>query len=373
LTPLLYRFKIRDSQVRISGSNPSIPDLTDYIRYYNEKISSNKDGSYSEGNSTLDVDCRESFYQNIFQAKSPLISYYITPMGIETEILRARHLADLISIHRPESGKTTLHIEARDVVKELRLTPILESESYDDRGWKHGDLMKELADKAGIEIICSDYSFDPLLPVSENTKNPALQFQKGANIWEAMLKVRSYSGWLLYPNNEGKLVYRPRPTNSDSADWTIDASTAKILNVEYQITDIWRTRFLIGGKAGKDNLIGDYKYQAGDNLVGGGYHKVLENEIGRSRPIVELDMINADWQTIEKVIKNYFDIYTGKNIFFSFEIQDFENYFNMFLYQVINYTDSDISYINGKYLITSLSIIMDKFSCKADVEAQSLF
>ncbi len=249
----------------------------------------------------------------------------------------------------------------------------MESESYDGRGWRHGDLMKELANKGGVNLLWGDYSSDPVLPDSADENSPNWQFHRGTKIWEAMQQIRKYSGWLLYPDNLGNLIYRPRPTANDNEDYTLDANQGFITDVRYRLIDLYRTRVLVWGK-GAEDYEGEYPYKKGDNILGAGYHKGLEKQIGRSRPLIVIDPLLSDWDSIKKMVDALYDYYTADPFYISFQINDFENYGNMWIYQVIQWSDEKMNWngsslVEKKFLITSINPRVDKFTAIATVEA----
>ena len=371
-TPYLYRFKISQAPSRITMTGPA-QELDTDILSYEESVSGSKDGSFMGASASVLVTCSGQFYPNLFGMKSPQVQYNLKLRGQEAEFLRATHIVDIKEAQRPEFGKFALQIESRDITKELEMDPLLESESYDGRKWRHGDLMKELASKGGVGLICGDYSADPILPDSEDTNSPNWQFHRGTKIWEAMQKVREYSGWLLYPDNNGKLIYKPRPSADDSEDYTLDANSDSIRDLTYKLIDLYRTRILVWGKAAEDYK-GEYPYKKGDNLLGAGYHKGLEEQIGRSRPLILIDPLLSDWDSIKKMVDALYDYYTKDPFYISFQINDFENYGDMWIYKIIKWSDSKINWegsplADKKFLITGINPRIDKFTATAMVEA----
>jgi len=372
ITPYLYRFKIHQSPGKITGDSVAQGLDTDILSY-EESISGVKDGSFMSGSASVVVTCAGQFYPNLFMMRSPRVQYNLKLRGQEVEFLRAVHIVDIKEAERPQFGVFNLKLESRDITRELAECPLLESESYDDKGWRHGDLMQALADKGGATLISANYSSDPLLPVSKDIDSPNWQFQRGVKIWEAMSQVRRHSGWLLYPNSEGNLVYKPRPTESDSEDYTIDANAVPVTDVSYKLIDLYRTRILVWGK-GAEDYEGKYPYKKGDNILGAGWHEGLENQIGRSRPLVIIDPLLSDWDSIEKRVGALYDYHTRDPFYISFQINDFENYGDMWIYKIIKWTDSKMNWggiplADKKFLITGVYPRIDKFSAIAMVEA----
>jgi hypothetical protein len=48
-----------------------------------------------------------------------------------------------------------------------------------------------------------------LLPLNAFREQPAYMFQMGTYIWDCMMEIREFSGWYLYPNHFGNIVYGP--------------------------------------------------------------------------------------------------------------------------------------------------------------------
>jgi len=228
--------------------------------------------------------------------------------------------------------------------------------------------MNYLATLGGVTLIASDYSADPLLPASEDVKRANWQFSPGTTIWSAMSTIREYSGWLLYPDNQGRLIYKPFPTADSSADWTINMGDC--LDVQYGITDLAKTRFQILGQAGKDDP--DGKYKKGDGLLSYKTYDSLETLLGESRPLWLYDPALGTPEVAENMLKQLADWYTGLHIFISFQIPDFKAYKEMGLYQVLSASDSLVTDINGKYIITDVDLIADPFQLSGTVRGISL-
>lgn len=380
-TPIFYKASVRDEPQRISMSG-SAQELNTQILLFKQNMSMGKDGVWNGGSITTTVACEELFYPNIFASKSPQVQYYLQMIKQEAEALRDTHYVDYKEVMRPEHGQFLMDIVSRDITKELELTPMLESVDYDAQikanSWKHADLMNALAVRGGVTLVvnASDYANDPLLPYVTDADNAVWQFKRTENIWACMQKVREYSGWMLYPDSQGRLVYKPKPTSATTEDYTWDVNNMAIEDVRYKLIDLYRTRFLVWGKAAADNT-GDYPYKKGDNILGGGYHADLEAQLGRSRALVVLDPGLNDWDSIERMVDALYDYYTRDPFYFSGRLTFPESYPALWVGQVVKLTDSKMEWdgvpiLNKKFMVTSVSMELTGGEGSGTVEMEVL-
>jgi hypothetical protein len=380
VTPIYYKIALRQAPTRISMSG-SAQELATQIIEFKQTLSGSKDGSFSGGNITATVSCEAAFYPNIFMARSPQVAYYLQLIGQSAETLRDTHYIDIKEVSRPENGQFLMDVCSRDITKELELTPMLESTDYDRQiqagSWKHTSLMSALADRAGVTLTATAAAAtDPVMPYVVDDNNAMWQFQRSASLWECMNRVRDYSGWLLYPNSSGALIYKPRPTTATTEDYTWDCNALPITDIRYKLIDLYRTRFLVRGKAGADNT-GAYPYKKGDNILGMGYHAGLETQLGRSRVMVILDQSLNDWDSIERTVDAVYDYYTGDPFYVSFTLNLPETYPALWLYQIIKWSDSTMEWdgsaiANKKFMITSLDFAYTGGEGSCRVEAVAL-
>lgn len=384
ITPYLYSWRIKDAQTRISAAG-GVQTLTGYLVEYNENISGNKDGSFGDWTSVLDITCYPAIaagweggiYQNIFTSRNAQVAINLNPG--DGSVLRATHYVDIATVGRPEHNSINLYVEAQSIVKRLKLTPVSAAESFDDRGWRHGDLMAYLASRGGVTILNSagsplsaaDYSTDPLLPASQEKDRANWQFNPGASLWDAMLMVREYSGWCLYPNNAAQLIYKPFPTTADTADWTLDMED--FMGVRYAVTDLARTRFMVIGQAGADDATLEIK--KGDGILSYKTNSALETLMGESRPLYYLDPALGSVEQTDNMCGKFHDHYTAIHKLAFFEVPNFKAYKTMQLYQVVAISDATVPDVDGKYLIIGLHIFVDPnvlTIMQASVELMSL-
>jgi len=375
VTPYAYNWRIKDPLTRITADG-STQTLTSDVLYYREDITGNKDGSFGDWTSNFKITCYSTYYDTVFTSRNAKMVISLNPGTGATQ--RCTHFADTLTVNREDLGTFELEVAGQSVVKRLKLTPILRAESFDDRSWRHGDLMKYLCynlggvtivNSAGSVLSASDYSSDPLLPISQEKDRANWQFNPGTSIWDAMNTVREYSGWALYPDNSGQIVYKAMPTSAADANWTIAIGDVG-LNVKYTIGDLARTRFMVLGQAGSDDSAGRFK--KGDGLLVYKTNSTLETEMGESRPLWIFDPALSSVAIVNKMCNQLYDYYTSLHKIISFNVTDFKAYKTMQLYQVLSITDSKVPDVDGKYLITGIHISADPSIMSGSIEAISL-
>jgi len=363
---------MKDAQTR-SSVTPSSNTLNSDIVSYQEDITGNKDGSFGDWTSRTIVTMYETYRDTIFTGRNAKMTLNLNPG--DGSVQRAVHYADTLEISRSEPGDLTLDISAQSIVKRLKLTPILRPESFDDRGWRHGDLMSYLATLGGVTLNADTYTSDPLLPASGLADRPNWQFNPGVSIWDAMNTVREYSGWLLYPDNNNELTYKPFPTSASTPDWTIDCQTC--LDLKYTIGDLARTRFMVLGQAGADDSAGRFK--AGDGIMVYKTNSTLETALGESRPLWIFDPALSNLTMVNNTVNKLHDWYSALHKIVSFTIPDFngvdsaaKKYSSMTLNQVVTISDADIADIDGVYMLVGLHLSGNLAMVSANVELISL-
>ena len=380
-SPIFYSCTVSDPAA-ITTAAGSTETLATAILDLKHTVAGSKDGSFGGSTITTTVSCEDTFYSDIFAMKAPLIQYYLQPIGQEAEHLQDTHYVDVKEAQRPEHGQFLMALSSRDVTKELELQPLLEAFVFDSKiqagEWTHVDLMAALAELGGVTLTATSAALtDP--PLTYNTSSqgsPLWQFQRNATCWDAMKRVREYSGWLLYPDRDGTMIYQPRPTTTTTADWTWDANALPIEGISYRLLDLYRTRFLVWGKALGDNT-GAYPYKHGDNILGAGYHERLEQQLGRWRSLVVLDPALADWDSIGRTVDALYDYYTSDPFYLHLTLNAPESYPTLWLYQVIAWSDSKMTWdgaaLSGKkFLITNLDWAYTGGEGSCNVEAVAL-
>lgn len=401
VSPLLYSFRIYQAP-RMATQTTAALQLDTDIRSYREETSGDKDGNFMGSSIRAEVVCKVTdnklTHSRLFRSKAPQVKHYLKLRGKETEVLRALNTLDVKEIGRPSWNRFDLELISQDVTKRLRTMPILVSENYDGRGWKHTDLMKEIGRGAGITIHCAPTTDDKTVPASYHylqasgdKEKPNWQFNRGMMRWDAMQRVREFSGWLLAPYYDfsdsdfnGELYYRPKPTADDSEKYAFNADSDIVSNVRYRSVDMYRTRIMIFGIAAADSsevLAGDYdneawRYKKGDILAGVGMHPKLEKELGRSEPLVWADPTFSDWKAIGVALLRLYNYYTATHVSPVFQINNFEDYQDLHSYDLIKWTDDTKDYqgeklIDEKFLLTSLSVSADKFTSIATVNSMA--
>ena len=397
-TPYLYQFRISAPPARISQS-VSAQALTTDIKSYEENMSGDKDGNFSGSSISAAVICKvidgRLTHTNLFRSKAPEVKHYLKLRGQESEVLRGVHKLAVKEIGRPLWNKFDLNLESQDITKRLREDPILISENFDEKiekeEWTHTDLMEELGKRAGVNIRCADVSADKTVPASYHylqpsgdTEKPNWQFNRGVFYWDAMQRAREFSGWLLYPDNDpsnlGGLYYCPKPTSDSPVKYSLNADNDIVSNVFYRLIDLYRSRFMILGIAAKDSAElegGDYsnkswQYKKGQVLCGQALSPQLEAEIGESRPLIWVDPAFTDWKSIGIAILRLYNYYTIEHFAPVFQINNFEDYQDLHLYDLIQWMDETKDYngsklVDDKFLITSLAVSVDKFTATANV------
>jgi len=401
VTPYLYQFRIFSPPERIS-QDTTAKVLTTDIKTYEENMSGDKDGDFSGSSISASVVCKiqdnQLTHTNIFRSKAPEVRHYLKLRGQESEVLRGVHKLTVKEIGRPLWNKFDLNIESQDITKRLREDPILVSENYDEKivkkKWTHVDLMVELGRKAGINIRCAAITEDTTVPASYHylqpsgdTENPNWQFNRGVFYWDAMQRVREFSGWLLYPDNDpsnlGGFYYCPKPTDDSSVKYSFNADNDIVSGVKYRSIDLYRTRFMILGEAAKNSSElegGDYsnkswQYKKGQVICGQALFPDLAAEIGESRPLIWVDPAFTDWKSIGIAILRLCNYYTEEHFAPVFQINNFEDYQDLYLYDLIKWVDdtkeshagAPSKLVDDKFLITSLSVSVDKFTATANI------
>lgn len=98
--------------------------------------------------------------------------------------------------------------ESADFVVNALLNVLLaKEESYDHRGWNHGDLVTHLCSLVGITVVGDDFSREPILPHPKKKTETYWSFRVGTPIFEALRLIQGFSGWHMFPTTRGELSY----------------------------------------------------------------------------------------------------------------------------------------------------------------------
>lgn len=359
-TPSLYRFRMVDPVVRDNAGEQTgtLTGDVDEIQLM-ERI--NDTGEYSGGDMAIrltNVPERSLITQN-----AKINTVVTVSEGLETpaELTLNGYYVDVNSITRPAYNMINLSVHASPITKRLEITPILESMSYDHLGLTHIELVKELCELAGVEMAHDADENAITLPVSPDMDAPNWQFQRGSTVWQALQTVREYSGWLMYPKNN-VLQYRKFPAGATTGT-ALNMNDDAFTEIQYIYADNYRTRFLVIGED-KD----------GNSIFHVGRNDTIENTIGESRPAVIIDPRISSLQACEAMVDGLMDYYTTQHLYATFNVQRFERYPNLWIGDVIQIADDKVSVVNNKYfMITSLNLNVQQFTCTATIEARSLW
>ena len=380
ITPILYSWQVSHGMERASAAS-DIYDLEVDIKGYQDTMSEGKNGQYQGGAMNVDITCYQTYYTDIAWRRAHMIGVQISPgLDLAGNLLpyysRGKYQIDKVVPHRKEFNEFDLKISARDIVKRCENQIIIESEIYDllpDAQRRHYDIMQKLADKAGVAInIPSTPLTDPIMPKSAIANQPNWQFQRGATIWECMEVIRQFSGWILYPDQTGQLVYKPRPTYADAlvsgALYTLSSKT-DYKEIEGEIVDLVRTRFLVWGMASVDETV-----PAGYGSSGGIYVpgqiigafipdlKNLELEIGETRYGMAIEPMLGSIDAVKAHCRGIADWYTRPHKRIKLGIPDMRDFMNLWMYSIIAIDDDKLASadprinFNGYYIVNGLSL-----------------
>ena len=125
---------------------------------------------------------------------------------------------------------------------------------------------------------------------------------------------------------------------------------------------------------------GDYsnkswQYKKGQVICGQALFPDLAAEIGESRPLIWVDPAFTDWKSIGIAILRLCNYYTEEHFAPVFQINNFEDYQDLYLYDLIKWVDdtkeshagAPSKLVDDKFLITSLSVSVDKFTATANI------
>ena len=367
ITPIIFSYNVEDPMARVSASASGFTLRADIISF-NDVQGEGKDGAFSPASSRLKISGQGSNYaSDILNRRNAQMKVYIE------STLRATHYMNITKTTEREFGDLDITIEAQDVTKRCQNSLILAPSKYD--GSKHGDVMRALAIKAGITLNYADYTADPVLPKSDDENQANWQFQKGANVWECMQQVRTYSGWILYSDNTGKLIYKPRPTSADAADYTLSTKHGQgegigyINEVEGFYVDWVRTRIWIETSA-SERAAGKYEKGGAIRVQAPIDPSALEDEIGETRVGIYIDPAIGNEATAKWAASQIYKWYKFPHRLINFMIPEADDYKDIWIYKIFQLQDH--SFLNGKYLITGLDFTFDRFNCFATVTGMYL-
>ena len=374
LSPILFSYEIKENPTRISAVE-SPWDLDTDIEQYNETQSQGKDGIFTGASSTTLINCYSNQHSSILSMRNAKMIFTFEGNT------RSTHLSDKIHLRRPSFGKWSIEINGIDIIKRLKNSTLLDSLNYD--GKNHGEMIKDLCDYSGCPYDLTkwgNYSSSSVFPKAADEKSSNFQFKKGVDVWSCMQQIVKYSGWILYPDNEGEMIYKERPDKSASTKYIfytnpdIDANQIGILDLEGEFVDIVRTRILVVGKASKESS-GKYKAEetfhvrAPKDIPEDGTD--LEKEIGETRVGIYLDSSIGNEIVAGEIAKNIFNWYIKPHRFINFKIPDATGCLDLFTFDKIKLVDNEGS-LSGEYQVSSLDLTITPYEAYCNLEAMYL-
>ncbi|MBT9150950.1 MAG: hypothetical protein DDT40_01131 [candidate division WS2 bacterium] len=354
-TPWFSLMRLQEPRARRTADGTATILENDILRF-SQSTSVNKDGSFGDDRTTLDITCLRGVYNTLFSKRNSQVRIEISP-GTNIYSTLATHYTTHNRMSRPSHDTFTLSIDSESIIKRLRLTPILRAESFDARGWRHTDLIKYLIqDLGGITFIGDDDQTSPVLAGSPFESRPNWAFNIGASLWECIEIVRKYSGWCLYPTVDGRIRYKPMPTVTSRVDYTLNIP-ARCVGIEYDITDTWRTRFYVRGVAAWGDTLG--KYKEGDGIMAYKTNDVLEEIIGETRMAWIFEPAYSNIATVKNACNKLYDWYSGIHKFIHLKIENAHEYINVSVFDVFNVIDNEVPAINGRYIVIQKTWDMD--------------
>lgn len=370
-TPIIYRFGMRQPPKRQEVEIKELP-LPNTVINYDESLSGDVAGEFWGGTQTTVLSCYKERIADVHKLKGQEIDVEIKPYNKDYYLRRGRFSIQNPKISTEKKNIVRVTLTGEDTLTKLGGIKFKNSISLDDRNYTDIEMMQYLFESLMGKTLIATGDAIPL-PISENTKEPNWKTVSGSSILDFAMGVREHSCKLLYPDRDGNIIYRPRPTKDSLALFELDASIDIIGIPEYQFPEeLLKTRFSIIGKAGQD-IKG--VYNAGETLVGVAYNKELERAIGRS--VIALPIQNAtfsDWPSIRRRMLFDYSIYTAQNSILNFELRNYEDYFDMYLFDVFSWNDPEFPEYSGKYMLTKTDLsIRDRLLNYIKIEGVSLW
>jgi len=362
-SPVLFAFRLYDERKRKTSSATPPTSLSGDIVSVNVSASAlPSDLSFSSHSFDVEIECskNESDYVSFFNRKMLFGKLSVIPIGKDVSTPLGVSIYGRLTMKVADYKETKMRFEGECIKKRLEemqlgIPVYLE-------GFSHTDAIKKLGEMAGVNVVCDDDSSIVL----ESGKENKWVFPPGMKVWAAMRKIASLSGYLLYPDKNGNVVYKVVPS---SPSFSFIRGESPISDIEYRSIDMWKTRIFVIGKAGKDTE----EYFASDILSGAILHKSMENDIGFDLVYSEVDDGFSDWDLIEKKLNTLDNNFNKNNLFVSFTITDARDFLSLFLYDVFSWTDPFNPYFDGKNFIVSRVVFdIDAFKCTASVTGKMI-
>jgi len=300
-----------------------------------------------------------------------------------------------------------LVLSCRDIVKKFENAIVVNKMMLD--GLSHTDAMQDLASYAHmgqrLEIPADSLAKavdDPVLPISPYGGKPQWVLSVGDNIWDWMVKIRQFSGWALYVDKNGKLIYRHYDRTklnkealqalvkyvfTDRYNWTdtglIGSGSwnppvtvlpmSELSEIEY---DNYRTRVVVSGvnmehnKKIIDAQSGPQLAKVGDRVSYMYWDKKLEEKLGETRVAALENKILSNVSSLKRIARSISKIVFRTKKMIAFKVECGELMLDVDLYDPIAVLDSEKQSME-LYEVTSLSYSIRKHSIDVEVEARS--
>jgi len=378
IVPLIYRWGLEAEKIMTSPSGSQFSLQTDIISY-RERISEDTVGGVVSADANIEITCYDQYRDQIKANNAKIVIELGTDSG---KVKRGVHYATEVQTVWNNFHEMSIILNTRDVIKRLQNNVVIESETYDKLN--HVEIVEKLAKLAYVDLEHDSAADDPYMVLTEAGILPKWKFVKGATIWDCMSIMRKYSGWVLYPDRNGDLQYRKRPTQS-SKSLRYTFSTAQnygtkipIRSINYYERDSYRTRILVIGTASEQadptQGIGNHddewhynneKYNKHDLIAAVYFGFDLEDEIGESRVGIYIEPSLGNYAAVAWACNNIAKWYTQKHTYIEFFVSPAERILDLWLYDKIKIEDAKTGK-SGYYQVSSLEFIADKtlISCK---------
>lgn len=371
-TPTMYRWKIKNSGQRTSAT-PAPMIVEKGVIEVGYSLSATPDDEYSGGGCDATITCRSDPVDELFALKAPRVTITAVPRELSLTLKCGTYAIAGMTLEKSQFGVRRLKLEGRDVYEELRVASVGTADSFDDRGWTDLEMMKYLIEeRAGLTLVSTAGDPTYTLSRSPDEKKPNWKWNAGAKVLDAIRSVREYSGKLVYPDREGRIVYKVRPTIATAVVVAeINALEDVVPRVQYATQDNWYTHMSVIGTASEDS---GTLYKRGESLVGIGYNKALAREVGKTRimpPVVYPQL--GSWDDVKRALDALWWRHTTSGIFLSVELDRFEEYADdLWLYDVIRWTDPENSDLTGLYLVRGIDVRITRWKMGASLRCSKL-
>ena len=300
-------------------------------------------------------------------------------------------------------GDRRLSFACRDLVKRLENSVVMKKRILD--GLSHVDAVQELMSWALVSnrLVIPEDSLeksanDPVLPVSPVGGRPQWICSIGDNVFEWLQKVRQFSGWILYVNNAGQVVYKhyDRTTlNKESLtsqvqyiftekynwdDTALIGQDKTIIPISGEFTEIefdnYRTRVAVAGINSEPNVKivdvqqGELKAKVGDRFTYMYINKELEEKLGETRLAAYENKMISTVEGMRKIARSIAKMVFRSKKVVTFSVEIGEQILDLELFDPILVYEGPAQKLQI-YEVTSVNYLVVKNSIKVDIEARS--